>query len=203
MFHSAVTLRPRTTEVKPSTRASLHLERRVCSLDTDSEAPVLDRPSPGDCAEYYFLYIDRVPNGNVLGVLDNQLQKTPGTLTAMPADKLDGIARMPGVDGILWWTVVKQGVNPSLRTKLSSLISRTIDRDATSVVPQEEATFDLTMKIVALNTGEVVWNGRGVGRSMVYKDAKGLGGAPTKAVANALDKLLPQRDKEVLAVASP
>ena len=50
---------------------------------------MLDRPSPGDCAEYYFLYIDRVPNGNVLGVLDNQLQKTPGTLTAMPADKLD------------------------------------------------------------------------------------------------------------------
>ncbi len=32
---------------------------------------VLGRPEPSDCNEYYFLYIDRVPTGDVLGLLED------------------------------------------------------------------------------------------------------------------------------------
>jgi uncharacterized damage-inducible protein DinB len=49
----------------------------------------VERPERSECAEYYFLYIDQVPAGNVLELLEEQLQSTPRFLREIPADKLD------------------------------------------------------------------------------------------------------------------
>jgi len=41
------------------------------------EQPVTSqRPQPGEAAPYYFLYIDRVASGDVIGVLDGQVEQT-------------------------------------------------------------------------------------------------------------------------------
>ncbi len=50
---------------------------------------VLGRPEPSDCNEYYFLYIDRVPTGDVLGLLEEQLESTAGFLLGLEASRLD------------------------------------------------------------------------------------------------------------------
>ena len=50
---------------------------------------VLGRPEPSDCNEYYFLYINRVPTGDVLGLLEEQLESTPGFLLGLEASRLD------------------------------------------------------------------------------------------------------------------
>ena len=59
--------------------------------DADSHAYniVLGRPEPPDCNEYYFLYINRVPTGDVLGLLEEQLESTAGFLLGLEASRLD------------------------------------------------------------------------------------------------------------------
>ncbi len=50
---------------------------------------VLGRPEPSECNEYYFLYIDRVPTGDVLGLLEQQLESTAGFLLGLEPGRLD------------------------------------------------------------------------------------------------------------------
>ena len=50
---------------------------------------VLGRPEPSDCNEYYFLYINRVPTGDVLGLLEEQLESTAGFLLGLEVSRLD------------------------------------------------------------------------------------------------------------------
>lgn len=50
---------------------------------------VLGRPEPSHCDEYYFLYIDRVPTGDVLGLLEEQLESTAAFLLGLEASRLD------------------------------------------------------------------------------------------------------------------
>lgn len=54
---------------------------------TKQHAP--GRPEPTECQEYYFMYIDRVPDGNVLEILQHQLDTTPAFLTAIEPAKLE------------------------------------------------------------------------------------------------------------------
>jgi len=49
----------------------------------------MERPQRSECAEYYFLYIDKVPPGNVLELLGEQLRTTPVFLRGIPGEKLD------------------------------------------------------------------------------------------------------------------
>jgi len=44
------------------------------------------RPEPTDYAEYYGLYVDQVPEGNILEILDRELVTTMGLLSGLPAD---------------------------------------------------------------------------------------------------------------------
>ncbi len=41
------------------------------------------RPSTAEYAEYHGLYIDRVPNGDILGLLENQIAEFTGVLSAV------------------------------------------------------------------------------------------------------------------------
>ena len=50
---------------------------------------VLGRPEPSECNEYYFLYIDRVPTGDVLGLLEGQLERTAEFLLGLDPGRLD------------------------------------------------------------------------------------------------------------------
>ncbi len=42
--------------------------------------PTSTRPSAAEYAEYYGLYIDRVPNGDILEILENQIDEITGVL---------------------------------------------------------------------------------------------------------------------------
>ncbi len=50
---------------------------------------VLGRPEPSECNEYYFLYIDRVPAGDVLELLEEQLESTVEFLLGLEASRLE------------------------------------------------------------------------------------------------------------------
>ncbi len=47
------------------------------------------RPARGEAAEYYFKYIDLVPDGDICDTLEAQLSDTVGTLQRVPADRVD------------------------------------------------------------------------------------------------------------------
>ena len=46
----------------------------------------LPRPAPDECNEYYFTYIDRVPDGDVLELLEEQIESTPRFLASLDDD---------------------------------------------------------------------------------------------------------------------
>ncbi len=50
---------------------------------------VLGRPEPSECNEYYFMYIDRVPTGDLLELLEEQLESTAGFLLGLEPRRLD------------------------------------------------------------------------------------------------------------------
>jgi hypothetical protein len=50
---------------------------------------IVDRPGPGDCNEYYFTYIDRVPEGDVLDLLGRQLRETAAYLASLDEETWD------------------------------------------------------------------------------------------------------------------
>jgi len=43
-------------------------------------------PGPGEAAPYYFRYIDRVPGGDILGVLETQREQIRAFLTGIPEE---------------------------------------------------------------------------------------------------------------------
>jgi uncharacterized damage-inducible protein DinB len=45
------------------------------------------RPEPSEAAPYYFRYIDRIPGGDVLGVLEAQLEQTLAFLAGISEEK--------------------------------------------------------------------------------------------------------------------
>ncbi len=47
------------------------------------------RPARGEAAEYYFKYIDLVPDGDICDTLDNQLSETALMLERLPADRVE------------------------------------------------------------------------------------------------------------------
>lgn len=47
------------------------------------------RPGRGEAAEYYFKYIDLVPDGDICDMLEAQLSDTVGALQRVPADRVD------------------------------------------------------------------------------------------------------------------
>ena len=47
---------------------------------------MLDRPEASECYEYYFTYIDKVPDGDVIAVLRNQLDDTTRFIRELPSD---------------------------------------------------------------------------------------------------------------------
>jgi len=50
---------------------------------------VLASPERSECDEYYFLYIDRVPTGDVLGLLEGQLERTAEFLLGLDPGRWD------------------------------------------------------------------------------------------------------------------
>lgn len=56
---------------------------------------MIPRPKPTDCNEYYFLYIDQVPEGDVLQILSDQIDGTISWLEDLPAERL-GYRYAPG-----------------------------------------------------------------------------------------------------------
>jgi hypothetical protein len=51
------------------------------------EQPIISRPDATEYAPYYGRYIDQVPEGDVLEILEAQLGETVETLTAVPAER--------------------------------------------------------------------------------------------------------------------
>ncbi|HSL24464.1 MAG TPA: hypothetical protein VK886_23210 [Vicinamibacterales bacterium] len=47
------------------------------------------RPDRGEAAEYYFKYIDLVPDGDILAILEAQLPETLALLERVPAERVD------------------------------------------------------------------------------------------------------------------
>lgn len=48
---------------------------------------VIDRPQRSECADYYWLYIDQVPDGDVLELLRTQLWESTGMFGSISPDK--------------------------------------------------------------------------------------------------------------------
>jgi uncharacterized damage-inducible protein DinB len=48
---------------------------------------MLGRPAKGECHDYYYLYIDKVPDGDIFTILEGQLQDSLATLAEVSEDK--------------------------------------------------------------------------------------------------------------------
>ncbi len=59
----------------------------------------MQRPEPSEHNEYYGLYIGKVPEGNIISILDQQLAQTLDTLSNLPPERAD-YAYEPGK-----WTI--------------------------------------------------------------------------------------------------
>ncbi len=59
----------------------------------------MQRPEPSEHNEYYGLYIGKVPEGNIISILDEQLVQTLDTLSNLPPERAD-YADEPGK-----WTI--------------------------------------------------------------------------------------------------
>lgn len=46
----------------------------------------MQRPEPSEHYEYYGLYIGKVPEGNIISILDEQLVQTLDTLSNLPPE---------------------------------------------------------------------------------------------------------------------
>jgi hypothetical protein len=53
---------------------------------TDTNGAIPGRPGPEDCNAYYFAYIDRVPDGDVLALLARQRRDTAAWLASLDDD---------------------------------------------------------------------------------------------------------------------
>ena len=56
---------------------------------TDVDTSMSQRPAANEYAAYYQQYIDRVPAGDIVNVLKDQLRSTSKLLAAIPADRHD------------------------------------------------------------------------------------------------------------------
>lgn len=61
---------------------------------------LLPRPSPDDAAAYYFTYIDQVPEGDVLAVLETGVAETRRLLHGLAPDDAEAWERVGTASGV-------------------------------------------------------------------------------------------------------